>query len=136
MQNEVSRRALIFAGLPALALAGCAGISPQTVVADIQQLCSTTQVLVSIVSSIPAIAPYSIAIGAGAAIACNEGVALIQAAIDAITGQGGTATVTATAQNNAPAAKALARMLVAKYGVAAHVRRMTSNSIVFVVTPF
>lgn len=126
--------ALSLAGVLALPLIGCTSQDEQTVLNDVEQVCQATPVVVDIASGIPGASGVSYAIGAGMALACDQGLALVAAAIDAINGQGGTATVTLTAQPQSTAAKTLVRKMKAKYGARLGVAA-SSNVITFVLPP-
>lgn len=123
--------------LSATALGACTSAQEMQVLNDIEMACVLlpigTTITATILSSIPLaspIAPIVQVVGNAATNDCNALYASLQSAIEAINGQGGTATVNVSTNN--AAASATLRKLVAKY----HAKMTaTANTVTFVVPP-
>jgi len=130
----VKTNAKIFGlGLSVLAagsLAACTTEQEQSVLNTLNTLCSAAPTFVTVVSSLTGASAFAGTLGTGAGVACDQGVKLVQDAIDAITAAGGTASVSVTSSDPS-AAKSLKKM-AAKYGVPV---KTAGKTITFQVPP-
>jgi hypothetical protein len=127
------------ASMLCLGVAACTSAQEQSVLNDIETFCETLPIgvalVVSVVSSIPAIAPGGTLIqdaGNTAAAVCSSIVADLEKIITNINSNGGTATVTVSSQS--PAASTALKKLAAKYHGVVH-KMGASTTLTFVVAP-